>query len=90
MQSFKRDVFKGLNREAIAFFNFLTLLMSVVVVSSSMTLLGMHVYLWFKGITTYQYIVAKRKSEPVQTEEENNNKSLHKDADLTKIVPVCK
>ncbi|OMJ85143.1 hypothetical protein SteCoe_13609 [Stentor coeruleus] len=90
IKSFKKDSFKGLNPEAIAFFNFLTLLMSIVVVSSSMTLLGMHIYLHFKGITTYQYIMNKKSNEPVQTEGGNTNKNFHKDMDLTKIVPACK
>ncbi|OMJ68760.1 hypothetical protein SteCoe_33701 [Stentor coeruleus] len=88
MQSIKRSAYKKLSPEAIAFSNFLSLLLNVMIFTSSIALLSMHAYLKIKGITTYQYIVKKRNNEIAQTEESQHSKISGRDVDITKIAPV--
>lgn len=88
MQSIKVSSYKRLSPEAIAFSNFLSLLLNVVILASSLALLIMHAYLKMKGITTYQYIIKKRNNEIAQTEETQHTKISGRDVDITKITPV--
>lgn len=73
-------------------FNFLTLLLSFSVFSLVTGLLLLHLYLYYRGLTTYEYIISKRLTSNNNTTEVENKENQKKigfsrEIEITRIIP---
>lgn len=67
--------------------NILTLILTFSVVLGICSLLLLHLYLKYLGMTTYEYIISKRPSQPDPSENEHNKVSTSREIEITRITP---
>ena len=78
---------KLLSIQVILGLNILTLILTFTIILSICSLLLLHLYLKYLGLTTYEYILSKRQSHPDPPENDQNKVSTSREIEITRITP---